>query len=134
MRSLLSLFLVFLAVTNVQANNTITVKGWSDEQIVNAIYKAEGGKKTKYPYGIKSIKCESQEACRQICLNTVRNNRKRYAKDANYGKITFIEFLGSRFAPVKGSSLSAAERKLNPNWVKNVLFFLEKDNKNGKTI
>src|SRR3990167_7108119 len=52
----------------------------TDEQIVNAIYKAEGGKKTRFPYGIKSVKCEGEKECRKICLNTVKNNRVRYER------------------------------------------------------
>lgn len=111
------------------ASNKIIVKGYSNEQICNAIEKAENGnnKNPKYPYGIHSVKCESKEACRQVCINTVRNNRKRYAANEDNGKITFIEFLGSRFCPTTGK-LSKSESKPNVNWVRNVNFFLKKDN------
>ena len=54
-----------------------------DEQIVNAIYLAEGAEKAVKPFGILSVPCEGYDECRQICLNTVRNNRKRY-KDYGY--------------------------------------------------
>ena len=33
---------------------------WTNEQIADAIYKAEGGEKTAYPYGIKSLKYENR--------------------------------------------------------------------------
>lgn len=113
----------FMLTVSAQANE----RSWTNEQIVNAIYKAEGGSKTKYPYGIKSVKCKSKEDCRQVCLNTVRNNRKRYAANEAKGKITFIEFLGSRFCPTTGK-LSSAEMGLNKNWITNVNYFLRKDN------
>lgn len=118
------ILMVIMAKTGLCAQrNAIVVKGWSDNQIVNAIYLAEGGSHARYPYGIRSIKCESKEACRAICKNTVRNNRKRYLNDENYGKITFIEFLGNRFAPTKGN-LSKSELAVNKNWKRNVTWFL----------
>ena len=121
------LLILLILTTTVEANNKIIIKGYTNEQICNAIYKAEGGSKAQFPYGIRSVKCESKEACRKVCLNTIRNNRKRFEKDASFGKITFIEFLGSRFCPTKGK-LSNAENRLNKNWVKNVNYFLRKDN------
>lgn len=118
-------FLMFMPekAYSVQMNGTVQT-AWNDSQIVNAIYLAEGGKNAKYPYGIKSISCKSQETCRKICQNTVSNNRKRYSRLQGRGNQTYIEFLGSRYCPVKGVSLSNAERLLNKNWVKNVNWFL----------
>lgn len=103
---------------------TVLNHQYTDKEIVNAIYQAEGGSSAQYPYGIRSILCESQEACRKICENTVRNNRKRYTKLGRLRNKTYIEFLGSRYCPVKGSSLSNSERLLNKNWVKNVTWYL----------
>ena len=96
---------------------------YTNEQIVNAIYKAENS--ITYPYGIKSLKYENRtdrslsqhDWARWICTNTVRNHRKRHAKH-DCGK-TFIECLGDRYCPPKA-------HKLNSNWVKNVMFFLNK--------
>lgn len=99
--------------------------GYSDEDLVNAIYLAEGGAKTKYPYGIKSIKCESEQECRKICFNTVRNNRKRYKAD-NMGYKDFIAFLGARYAPIGAEN---DPKNLNRNWVKNVRYYLRKGGK-----
>lgn len=48
--------------------------------IVNAIYRVEGGTKTKYPYGIKSVKVKDINDARMVCENTVRNNWKRFLK------------------------------------------------------
>jgi hypothetical protein len=97
-----------------------TAHAYTDEQIVNAIYRAEGGEKAKYPYGIRSIKCESKEECKRICANTVRNNRKRFARNAG-GSKDFISFLGKRYCPIGASN---DPQGLNKNWEKNVRYFL----------
>jgi hypothetical protein len=104
---------------------------YSDEQIVNAIYIAEGGKNAAYPYGIKSVACQSQESCRKICANTVRHNRQRYSKYEKRRTVSFVVFLGNRYCPITGNHLSASERKLNKNWIRNVLAILRKESKNG---
>lgn len=85
---------------------------YTDEQIVRAIGKAENSK--KFPYGVKSIKCQGNE-CRQICLNSVRNAKKRWQKAGNPGD--FIVFMGRRYSPPN----------INPNWVGLVKFFLNKE-------
>jgi hypothetical protein len=101
---------------------TAQAQEYTDEQIVKAIYKAEGGQKAKYPYGIRSIKCEGEKACRKICLNTVRNNRVRFARTKGAPQ-EFISFLGHRYCPVGASN---DPKGLNKNWQKNVRFFLAK--------
>jgi len=89
---------------------------FTDDQIANAIYQAEGGAKTKFPYGVKSIDTKGdKDYARKICLNTIRNNRIRFANQTKYKD--YIEFLGSRFCPVSA-------HKLNVNWVKNVKWWL----------
>lgn len=88
------------------------------ERLVMAIYKAEGGEKTKYPFGIKSVSCEGYEECKKICHNTVRNNIKRWKDSINKGDDRdYLTFLWHRYAPPKS-------HKLNKNWKKNVEYFL----------
>jgi len=95
---------------------------YTDEQIADAIYLAEGGAKAKVPFGILSVKCEGYDDCRQVCLNTIRNNRKRYA-DYGYKQYdTYLEFLWHRYAP-------PTAHPLNQNWLKNVKWFLENPKK-----
>lgn len=96
---------------------------WTDEEIVSAIYLAEGGKNAQYPYGIRSVRCNGESQCRRIAMRTVANNRIRFAKQNRYKD--YISFLGSRYCPTKGR-LSRAEKKVNKHWVKNVLFYLKK--------
>lgn len=99
---------------------------WTNTEIINAIYHAEGGEKAQFPYGIRSVSCESKSACRKVCENTIRNNRIRYAKTKPGQYPDFISFLGSRYCPTRGRTLTPSERRLNGNWKKNVLFFLNK--------
>ena len=88
--------------------------GTSDNDIVNAIYIAEGGRKAKVPYGILSIQTKNP---RQICLNTVRNHRERHA--AHRCGLDFITCLGNRYCP------PVADPQGNKNWIKNVSKLLE---------
>lgn len=99
---------------------------YTDEQYVNAIYKAEGGSHAQYAYGIRSTSYKDRENARAICLRTVKHNRVRFQK---YGYRTyprFIEFLASRYCPTSGRSLSKSEKRLNQYWIKNVMFFLRR--------
>lgn len=100
-------------------------ENWTDTQIVNAIYKAEGGVKAQYAYGIRSIRYNSITEAKRICFNTVRNNRKRYTQYGHKDFPDFLSFLASRYCPTTGK-LSKAEKKLNGNWLKNVKYFLMK--------
>lgn len=91
--------------------------GWDDEQLAQAIYLAEGGKMTKYPYGIKSIDTHGDEKlAKRICLNTIRNSRKRWEKAGMPGDE--IHFLALRYCP-------PSAHLLNRNWEKNVRSLLE---------
>ena len=91
--------------------------------IVNAIYKSEGGSNTKYPYGIVSIDTNgNEEYARKICYNTVRNNKKRFKNQSIYND--YIEFLGSRYAPI---GVSNDPTNLNKNWIKNVKYFINQE-------
>ena len=93
---------------------------WSDEAIADAIYKAENSK--TYPYGIVSIDTNGdEEYARKICLNTIRNNRKRFA-DYGYKQFdSYLEFLASRYCPIGASNDPTG---LNVNWLGNVNWFL----------
>lgn len=101
--------------------------GFTDSEIVEAIFHAEGGNKAQYPYGIRSVPCETKEKCKKICENTVKNNRVRYSKSKHkkewQGK-DFVAFLASRYAPEKAENDPQCKNKF---WEKNVRFFLEKD-------
>jgi hypothetical protein len=83
---------------------------YSDDEIANAIYLAEGGAKTSHPYGI--LKKYKVTTPRQACLNTIAHARRDWD-----GKGDFIEFLGNRYAPI---GVANDPTNLNRNWVSNV--------------
>lgn len=87
-------------------------------RLADAIYLAEGAKKASRPYGIFYKGCDwsNPAYCRKICLNTLRNNYKRWNKAGNPG--TFLTFLASRYAPVSA-------HPLNRFWLSNVRYFLQ---------
>ena len=83
----------------------------SNERIAQAIYHAENSK--KYPYGIKSINTYgNKEYARKICLNSIRNAKKRWIKAGM--PEDFLVYMGRRFSPPD----------INPNWVRLVKHFL----------
>lgn len=85
-------------------------------KIADAIYKAEGGAKAKKPFGILSVPCEGYTDCRRICLNTIRNNYRRWQNAGNPGE--YLEFLASRYAPIEA-------HPINKNWLPNVKKIME---------
>lgn len=96
---------------------------YTNDQIVSAIYKAEGGDHAQYPYGIRSVNCESRSDCARVCKNTVRNNRERFKKYGYKSYPDFLSFLASRYCPIKADN---DPKGLNKNWLKNVKFYLAK--------
>jgi hypothetical protein len=86
---------------------------YTNDQIANAIYKAEGGAKTSHPYGI--LAHYQHTTPRQACINTIKHARRDFQGG------DFIEFLGDRYCPVGAAN---DPRGLNKNWVKNVKYFL----------
>lgn len=105
---------------------TAHAKEYTNTEIVNAIFLAEGGKAATYKYGIRSVKYRNEAEARKICFNTVRNNRKRFKAYGYKQHSSFIQFLGSRYCPTKGRNLTQSEKRLNGNWVRNVEMFLAK--------
>ena len=86
---------------------------FSDDEIVAAIYRTENS--VKYPYGIKSINTHGdKEKARKICLNSVRNGRKRWIRAGRPDDL--IIHIGRRYSPPA----------INPNWVRLVKHFLTK--------
>ena len=85
---------------------------YSDEEIANAIYKAEGGRKTRHPYGILSVKVNSEAAARRVCLRTIRNNRRRWDQAGSPGE--YLDFLADRYCPLQADPVG------NRNWKRNV--------------
>ena len=94
-------------------------EGETDTQIVNAIYRAEGGMKTRHPYGI--LAKYKHTTPRQACFNTVRSARQRFAKQAV--ERDFVVFLAQTYCPIGAANDPGG---LNRHWIKNVKYFLAK--------
>lgn len=116
MRKYLWLTILIAILTLIIYNFLISIsegKEYSANEICNAIYIIEGKERANQPYGInpKYIICKTEKECRKICINTVNNNRKRFAnqkKEKDY--LTFL-----------------AKRYCSPNWriwLKNLKYFL----------
>lgn len=78
------------------------------ERLCGAIYKAEGGAKTRHPYGI--MQKYKTTTPRQACLNTVASAKKRYDTSDE-----FISYLAYTYCPLDAE-----------NWAKNVKWFYDK--------
>lgn len=85
-------------------------------RLADAIYRAEGGTKTRHPYGIL-VKYKTTTP-RQVCINTINHA----LRDWN-GEGDFISFLGARYCPVGAANDPTG---LNKNWIKNVRYFYER--------
>lgn len=84
----------------------------SAERLADAIYKAEGGAKARKPYGILSVPVANEADARRVCLNTIRNNWKRWEDGGRSG--TYVSFLADRYCP------PSVDKVGNANWKKNV--------------
>ena len=87
------------------------------DKLVRCIYQVEGGSRAKSPYGILSVKVKDKEA-RKVCLNTVRNNWRRWQKAGHPGE--FVDALGDVYCPF------AADPVGNVRWKKNMKALLRK--------
>ena len=92
---------------------------YSNEEIADAIYLAEGGAKTNHPYGI--LAKYKTTTPRQACINTIKSARIRFAKQSK--ETDFVYFLSLTYCPIGAKNDPTG---LNKNWIKNVKFFLER--------
>lgn len=100
-----------------------TAYAYTDDQLAMAIYHAEGGAATKYPFGIRSVYCGSFIDCKRCCKETIRNNRKRFILYGHKRYQSYIEYLASRYCPSTGRENAQGEHNA---WIKNVNYFLRK--------
>lgn len=82
------------------------------EILADAIYRQEGGDKTRHPYGVMSVKLKDKADARQIAINTARNNFKRWEAAGQPGD--YLNFLADRYVPI------ASDPQGNVNWKSNV--------------
>jgi hypothetical protein len=95
----------------------ISAHAMNYEPMATAIYYAEGGARTRHPYGI--LAHYRTTAPRQACINTIKRAEKRFKKQTK--EKDFIVFLSKTYCPIGAAN---DPRGLNKNWVKNVKHFL----------
>ena len=105
-----------------------TAHAWTDGEIADAIWRAEGcaAGTCEYYYGIRSVNYKTGKGgaadraeARRICINTIRNQRVRWAKGGKVGE--YLVSLWKRYCPV---GVANDPKGLNCNWLKNVRWAL----------
>lgn len=99
---------IFLLVC-IEAGACSHCKCLDAEKLVDTIYVVEGGAKTRYPYGIMSVKTDNPK---RVCLNTVKNNYSRWIKAGRSG--CYLDFLADRYCP------PSVDPTGNRNWKHNI--------------
>lgn len=110
-------FIVFFL--GLAASPTLASETKYETRLVNAIRTSENNPN----YGVLSIPCVDD--CREICLNSVRNNLFRYL-EATGQMEDFLVLMQRRYAPIGASN---DPNNLNRNWAKNVLKLYNKGEK-----
>lgn len=95
------------------------------ERVAHAIYRVEGGARAKVPYGILALqppatvqtRDQLEAWARRICLNTIRNNWRRWHAAGTPGE--YLDFLADRYCP------PGADPVGNRNWKKNIKAILK---------
>ena len=81
------------------------------EQLADAIFKIEGGKATKWPYGIKCHR-HTPLVARRMCIRTVDHSYVEWSKLGKPGD--FLDFLADRYCPPSCDPVG------NKNWKRNI--------------
>jgi hypothetical protein len=106
----LLLFAIFIISCCAQAED---IAGHDVNKWANAIYKAEGGKHTRHPYGV--LANYKHTTPRQACINTIRHQYRNWIKKGRPG--AFVAYLGHIYCPVGAFNDPMG---LNRNWIRNV--------------
>ena len=109
-------YLLLMALLVSQSAFAESLAGYDVDRLANSIYKAEGGTKTKHPYGI--LAKYKTTTPRQACINTIRSKYKEWVNLGSYGD--FLTYLASRYCPIGAKNDPTG---LNKNWLKNVRYF-----------
>lgn len=97
-------------------------QGLDENRVVDAIWHAEGGTNTVYPYGVRLAsgrRLQASEA-RERCLALVHGSLVRWAASGKHGDP--VRFISLSYCPV---SDKRDVRHLNANWARNVRWFYE---------
>lgn len=115
------LFIIRGCDSPAMANTVVThpnIAGYSLNQWCKAIFMAEGGEATRYPYGILAKYKHTTPL--QSCHNTVKHKYSNWVKEGRKG--AFLAYLGAKYCPI-GSNIDNGTCK---NWPFNVQWWLKK--------
>ena len=88
-------------------------------KLADAIYRAEGGSKTRHPYGI--LAHYQHTTPRQACINTIVHQHAIWLQSHRGEPVnSFVAWLANVYAPLNCSN---DPHNLNANWYKNVTHF-----------
>lgn len=99
--------LLFVTACAVQASLTQA----EADRLANAIYHIEGGTKTRYPYGIKSVKTSNPRA---VCLRTIQNAHNDWLLYGRTRHTDFLAYLALRYCPPESDPVG------HRNWLPNI--------------
>lgn len=116
MKNLILILAVLMVAVSAFGGTPVPMAQAQAEKICQAIYRAEGGAKTKHPYGVLSVRVSGVEEARKVCLTTIKNNYIRWQNAGSKGE--FLVFLANVYAPTKNATNDPTG--LNNNWLKNV--------------
>lgn len=112
-RTLFRTFMVLALVLMWRVAHAEEVGGYDVERLATAIYHAEGGANTNWPYGI--LARYKTTTPRQACINTIRSKYREWVKLGAKGD--YLTYLGSRYCPVGADNDPTG---LNGHWLKNI--------------
>lgn len=68
------------------------------EKVADAIYRLEGGARTRYPYGIRSMETyRNEKLARHICIRSIENSQIRWIHAGRPGD--WLDFFAARYCP-----------------------------------
>ena len=79
-----------LKCPNLEDNHHLSLEVLNVPKLCEAIYRSEGGDRTNYPYGIKSVSCATKMECKAVCIKTIRHRWSLFKKHENNGIKNFI--------------------------------------------
>ena len=107
-----------LKCPNLEDNHHLSLEVLNVPKLCEAIYRSEGGDRTNYPYGIKSVSCATKMECKAVCIKTMRHYKKDFARHGGHGVKNFIKYASFRYVGLRDRTREA--------WEKNVNFYCKK--------
>ena len=84
------------------------------QRLADIIWRVEGGAKTRYPYGIKSVRVRDAAHAREVCLRTIDRAVREWREVGHVRVPCFVEYLAMRYCPPEVDPVG------NRNWIRNV--------------